>query len=192
MDVGYVRIDAKKKSTNEQVVALNAAGCERVIVESLSNDLCTSDLIKKPQRVGEQLSLCLDSLSAGDRLVVWELRQIGLSIRAMVHLLNRLRDAGIFFLSIDDQVDTSCQSEGGSRLTSAFEKLDTTLASERSARSIAIAKLKGRLNGRSLKAGPESIEVARVLINSGVSVRDAAKQTSVSQATLYRRVGAKS
>ena len=120
------------------------------------------------------------------------MRQLELPIRGVVHLINRLTSAGIYFSSLDDFIDTSEQSHGiATHLSAVFEKLDNTLASERSARSISIAKLKGRLTGRPLKSMPEGIEIARGLINSGVSVREAAKQTLISQATLYRRVGAK-
>lgn len=70
--VGYARISGASQNLDGQTDALNAAGCEKVFADTASGKLT-----ERPE-----LTLCLEYLRAGDRLVVWRLDRLGLVVAA--------------------------------------------------------------------------------------------------------------
>jgi Site-specific recombinases, DNA invertase Pin homologs len=63
MLVGYARVSTQDQNPALQLDALKATGCEKLFVEKASG----------AQRDRPELSAALDTLRAGDSLVVWKL-----------------------------------------------------------------------------------------------------------------------
>ena len=61
MKIGYARVSTNDQDTQLQLDALNAVGCERIYQEKQSG--------VKQDRL--ELQQCLNSLRAGDSLIVW-------------------------------------------------------------------------------------------------------------------------
>lgn len=197
MKIGYLRRDdfGDEVDSQRQRHRLEKAGCEYVFEDnSGSQAVFENAYLKKPQLARAQLSITLEALHPGDKLVVCRLIDIGLSVRGLAHLLDSLSSNDIYFASLDELIDTSETKTGNClpALSKSLSNLDVKLASERSEHSRAIAKAKGLTGGRPKLISQDILNQASLLIEGGTSVRQAATLVKgVSQATLYRRVGAK-
>lgn len=79
-----VRVSTSDQDAALQVDALQAAGCYRVFVDTISGAL-----EHRPE-----LDKLLDQLRPGDTLVVWRLDRLGRSIRHLIDQLQVLADRG--------------------------------------------------------------------------------------------------
>ena len=98
MLVGYARVSkADDQDTAAQVKALRKAGCKRIFEEKVSGGRWD-----RPQ-----LHKALEQLQEGDVLVVWKLDRLSRSLKDLLHIMERVRDAGAGFRSITEAVDTT-------------------------------------------------------------------------------------
>jgi DNA invertase Pin-like site-specific DNA recombinase len=180
MKVGYLRFSGVGRETADaQSTALKAAGCETLFRDDA-------------QSKGAELSKALESLKAGDILVVTKIDRLGKRIKGLVELLNDLQSRSVHFIAIEDGVDT--RTTDGAYLVGVIARLvlmDKALVSETTQLSLAIAKAKGRTGGRPPALTEEQKMQASKLISGGMPVRAVAKVIGSNQATLYRLIGAK-
>lgn len=66
MNIGYARVSTAEQNLTLQTDVLEAAGCERVFVETASG----------AQRDRRELERALDYMRPGDTLVVWKLDRL--------------------------------------------------------------------------------------------------------------------
>ncbi len=98
MRLGYARVSkAEEQDPAAQVAALRAAGCERIYEERASGG---------PWDCPE-LHRLLDHLREGDVLVVWKLDRLSRSLKDLLHLMERVHEAGAGFRSLTEAVDTT-------------------------------------------------------------------------------------
>src|SRR6516162_2869524 len=91
MLIGYARVSKlDQQDTRAQVKALKEAGCKRIYQENASGGRWD-----RPE-----LHRALDHLRQGDVLVVWKLDRLSRSLKDLLHVLGRVRDAGAGFLSL--------------------------------------------------------------------------------------------
>ena len=83
--------------TAAQVSALEAAGCDRVYEETASGGRWD-----RPQ-----LHRMLDHLREGDIVVVWKLDRLSRSLKDLLHILEKIDNAGANFRSLTETIDTS-------------------------------------------------------------------------------------
>ena len=122
----------------------------------------------------------------GDVLVVWRLDRLGRSLIHLVEVINGLRDAGIGFRSLQEQIDTT--SAGGRfylHILAALAEFERELISERTRAGMEAARRNGKHIGRPLKLTPQQVAMARDMIESRKETRRAvAARFDVSVATL--------
>ena len=83
MKIGYVRVSTQGQSFDLQIDALQQAGCEK-----LYREVGGGARTERPV-----LDQVVDSLRAGDVLVIWKLDRLGRSLKHLVELVNTLRNA---------------------------------------------------------------------------------------------------
>ncbi len=91
----------------------------------------------------------LDTLEAGDTLVVWKLDRLGRSTIHLLQLLSDLRDRGVDFQAITQGIDTT--TAVGRMLygqLAVFAEYERSLISERTKAGMAAAKARGVHVGR--------------------------------------------
>ena len=100
------------------------------------------------------LTKCLETLQAGDLLLVWRLDRLGRSMVHLVTLVEELQDRGIGFRSIcDGAIDTTTASgELVFNVFSALAQFERRLIQERTRAGLAAARARGPL-GRPAAAG---------------------------------------
>ena len=88
--VGYARVSSAEQSLALQQDALDQAGCGRTFSDVVSGAV--------EERAG--LAAALDSVRAGDTLVVWRLDRLGRTLRHLIAQLTALDAVGVGFRSL--------------------------------------------------------------------------------------------
>ena len=108
MKIGYVRVSTQGQSFDLQIDALQQAGCEK-----LYREVGGGARTERPV-----LDRVVDSLRAGDVLVIWKLDRLGRSLKHLVELVNTLKEREIGLQSLNDPIDTTTSQ--GRRSTSPW------------------------------------------------------------------------
>ena len=161
-----------------QVDALQAAGCYRVFVDTISGAL-----EHRPE-----LDKLLDQLRPGDTLVVWRLDRLGRSIRHLIDQLQVLADRGVGFRSLQETIDTT--SPGGRLVFHVFAALaefERDLIRERTNAGLAAARARGRTGGRPSSLSADQVKAARRMYEQkDMTVAQIGGVLGVSRTTIYR------
>jgi len=179
--VGYARISTADQSLAPQIDALKAAGCGEIFEDCVSG--------AKTDRPG--LNQALDHLRSGDTLIVWKLDRLG---RSMSHLIDTVRDLdqrGIGFRSLTEGIDTT--TSGGTlvfHLFGALAQFERDLIRERTRAGLSAAAARGRKGGRKAVVTAEKLKRAKMLIEKGLTVREAAARIKVGKTALYKAINA--
>ena len=96
--LGYARVSKGDEQNNAlQTKALRAAGCRRLFEEAASGGRWD-----RPE-----LHRLLDHLRNGDTVVVWKLDRLSRSLKDVLHIMERIRNAGAGFRSVTENIDTT-------------------------------------------------------------------------------------
>ena len=181
MIVGYARVSTGEQRLDLQVQALERMGCDRVFTDHGQSG---SDF----DRAG--LEAAMNSLVAGDMLMVWRLDRLGRSLVGLVGLMDKLGKRGIHFRSLSENIDTA--SSGGKlmfHMMAALAEFERSLISERTRAGMAAAKLKGTLLGRPKALTRDQVLKARYAIDRmHRSPSKVAKELNVCKRTLDRHL----
>ena len=179
--IGYARVSTKDQNLDVQLMALRDFGCEQLFFEKLSGTIA-----HRPQ-----LDACLSFLRQGDVLVVYKLDRLGRSLKNLIELLDGLKDRGVGFVSLQDNIST----EGAAgqlmlNILGAFAQFERDLILERTAEGRKAAKEKGVRFGRksAVNASTKAKEESCVkLYEIGTPVREIQKILGIgSSETIYR------
>jgi len=176
MKYGYARVSTNDQKADLQITALKSAGCEYIFTDTASGSSS-----KRPE-----LTRCLESLRAGDTLVVWKLDRLGRSLSQLVEVLASLQGKGIAFLSLTEAIDT--ESAAGrllGHMLAALAEFERTLIVERTQAGLKAAKKRGVKLGRRPSLSDDQRKHARELLDRGESPATVAKLLNVCRATLY-------
>jgi DNA invertase Pin-like site-specific DNA recombinase len=120
--VGYARVARAEESYQDQVDALDAAGCERIFV----------DVAGGPKAARPGLQDALDYLRENDELLVVSLDRLGPGTADVVRILNGLEARGIAFRAVRDGLEAGTEAGRGLfAVTLALATVEATTESER-------------------------------------------------------------
>ncbi|MGH8229101.1 MAG: recombinase family protein [Steroidobacteraceae bacterium] len=175
MKYGYARVSAEDQTSALQLAALKKAGCRTVFKDEGAS-------AQRPA-----LFRCLDTLRAGDTLVIWRLDRLGRSVLDLIHLLDGLSQRGVRFRSLAEAIDTNTAAGGAMlKMIGALAALEQSLIAERMRAGVKAAQRRGVKFGRKPKLSVPDIARARQLIDAGRRVQDVAALLNVGRVTLYR------
>ena len=177
MKIGYARVSTNEQNLDLQLDALKNAGCEKIFQDVASG--------AKTERPG--LDDALQHLREGDTLVVWKLDRLGRSLRHLIDVVTSLNDEGVFFLSLQESIDTS--SSGGKlifHIFGALAEFERDLIRERTLAGLAAARARGRVGGRPRVMDTNKLAMAKTLLASeSNSISEICKILGVSRSTYY-------
>jgi DNA invertase Pin-like site-specific DNA recombinase len=183
MNIGYARVSTEEQNLDLQLQALEAAGCVKVF-----KDHGLSGAARERPGLAEALA----HLKEGDVLVVWKLDRLGRSLPHLVEVIDALRQAGIGFRSLQEQIDTT--SAGGRfylHILAALAEFEREMISERTKAGMAAARRNGKHIGRPRKLTDAQIVRAQAMIDSGGKTRaSVAAMLDVDVTTLRRALRA--
>lgn len=167
-----------------QIDALKKAGCDYVVTEVGSG---------ADEKARPQLRHLMDSLSAGDSLVVWRLDRLARSVKELTEIANDLSVRRISLCSLNEMIDTT--TPHGRMIFHFFAMLaqfERDLISERTRAGLEAARARGRRGGRKRLLSPSQVAQARRwLIAKQMTQEQAARALGVSRATLSRALAGK-
>ncbi|GAL98701.1 DNA resolvase [Acetobacter tropicalis NRIC 0312] len=181
--LGYARVSKGDDQNNTmQIKALKVAGCRRLFEETASGGRWD-----RPE-----LQRLLDQLREGDTLVVWKLDRLSRSLKDMLHIMERIGNAGAGFRSITENIDTTTPAgRMMMQMVGAFAEFERAMIRERTSAGLAAARAEGRIGGRRKKLDAvKRREIAESVISGRKSGADMARLYGVSQPTVSRIVAA--
>ena len=181
MKIGYVRVSKQEQHEALQIDALKEAGCEKWFVDKMTGS--------KAERKG--LDEALAYVRPGDTFVVWKLDRAGRSLTHLIELLKGLKERGIEFISLTEQIDTT--TPGGKlifHLMGALAEFERDLIRERTNAGLAAARARGLVGGRprKLKTNGKVALAQRMFADQSHSISEICAALGISRATLYRYV----
>jgi DNA invertase Pin-like site-specific DNA recombinase len=176
--VGYARVSRGDEQNNAlQAKALRGAGCRRLFEEAASGGRWD-----RPE-----LHRMLDQLRVGDTVVVWKLDRLSRSLKDVLHIMDRIADAGAGFRSVTENIDTT--TPAGRMMMQMVGSFERAMIRERTSAGIAAARAEGRVGGRRKKLdAAKRREIAESVITGRKSGADMARLYNVSQPTVSRIV----
>jgi DNA invertase Pin-like site-specific DNA recombinase len=145
MLLGYARVSTNEQDTAAQVSALKSAGCEKIFREKASGGRWD-----RPE-----LHRLLDQLRKGDIFVCWRLDRISRSVRDILMIMERIKEAEAGFKSLTEAIDTTTVSGTMMmQLIAVFAQFERSVLAERTKAGLDAARKQGRIGGRRPKLRP--------------------------------------
>jgi DNA invertase Pin-like site-specific DNA recombinase len=179
MLVGYMRVssDSDRQTTDLQRDALLAAGVDE---RHLFSDRASGAKDDQPG-----LIKALGFVRGGDCLVVWKLDRLGRSLPHLLKIVTGLRDQGVGFRSLTEQMDTTTpHGELLFHIFGALAQYERALTRERVRAGLAAARRRGRRGGRPPAVDPEKLESIVAALENGMSKAAVCRAFGLPRSTL--------
>ena len=183
MLLGYARVSKADEQNNAlQAKALRTAGCRKLFEEAASGGRWD-----RPE-----LHRMLDQLREGDTVVVWKLDRLSRSLKDVLHIMERIADAGAGFRSVTENIDTTTPAgRMMMQMVGSFAEFERAMIRERTSAGLAAARAEGRVGGRRRKLDTaKRREIAESVISGRKTGAEMARLYGVSQPTVSRIVAA--
>ncbi|MCP3425845.1 recombinase family protein [Rothia sp. AR01] len=176
---GYARVSTADQNTVDQERMLRQAGCELVF-----RDVASGERASRPG-----LNEMLASLGHGDSVTVVRLDRLGRSMLHTASLVDKFRNEGVSFRSLNDGIDAGTPAGGLMiGLLASIAQYERELIRERTTAGLRTARAQGRYGGRPRAIDGPLGKRLRELIDRGFRPPEIAKQVGVSRTTAYKYV----
>src|ERR1700730_1815602 len=178
MKLGYGRVSTNEQDTAAQVSALKSAGCEKIYREKASGGRWD-----RPE-----LQRLLDQMGKGDILIVSRLDRLSRSLRDLLMIMERIKEAEAGFRSLTEAIDTTTAPRRMMmQMVGAFAKFERAILRERTKAGLDAARKEGRVGGRRPKLRPNEQDEIVTMVSTGIkTAADAARLFNVHPATVSR------
>ena len=179
--IGYARVSkADNQDPAAQVQALTAAGCKpkHLFVERASGGRWD-----RPQ-----LHKALEHLREGDVLVVWKLDRLSRSLKDLLRILDRVREAGAGFRSLTEAIDTTTPAGRMlMQMLGSFAEYERAMIRERTRAGLSAARERGSVPGRKAKlSAAQQAEVIRQVQAGEKTAAEVARLFGVHRSSISR------
>ena len=180
MEVGYARVSTEEQNEARQLNAFEERGITKVFIDKQSG----KD-INRPQ-----LKAMLEYVREGDVVIVESYSRLSRSTADLLHLVQQLKEKGVRFVSLKEQIDTT--TPAGEFMMKVFASLadferQQLLQCQRE--GIAIAKAEGKYKGKPKMKIDEAVfraECAKWLEGKQTAVKTM-ERLGLKPNTFYRR-----
>src|SRR2546426_177930 len=176
MLIGYARVSTNEQNLDLQRDALRKAG---VTAKNIFTDKITGTKAERPG-----LAQALSHLRESDTLVVWRLDRLGRSLKHLIETVTALKQQGIAFKSITENIDTSTATgQLVFHLFGALAEFERNLINERTLAGLEAARARGRKGGRPrLKSAVGKVAMAKKLYRDRtLSIPEICKTLNISK-----------
>ena len=131
------------------------------------------------------LATALAFLEPGDCLVVWKLDRLGRSLSHLLTTVNELKDRGVAFRSLTEQMDTTTpQGEFLLHVFGALAQFERSLTQERVRAGLAAARRRGRRGGRPVAIDTEKMAAVVAALEGGAMKAAVCRTFGIKRSTL--------
>jgi DNA invertase Pin-like site-specific DNA recombinase len=132
----------------------------------------------------------LRQLREGDVVVVWKLDRLSRSLKDLLHLMERIKEADAGFRSLTESIDTTTPAgRMMMQMVGSFAEFERAMIRERTSAGLALARAEGRMGGRRRKLTErQRSEIAESVLAGRKSGAEMARLYKVSQPTVSRIV----
>jgi len=181
-DYIYSRVSTKEQNSQSQSKELLQSYPDATVYEEKQSG---KDIINRP--VFREL---LNTVKAGDRIIVRELSRVGRSTQDILALFEELEAKGVAVIIKDLQIDsTSATGKMVLTIMASVSQMERELMLERQKAGIDEAKHSGKYKGK--QTSPLTIKKCKEALSyvkTGMSKEKAAKAAGVGIASLYRYI----
>lgn len=175
--LGYARVATGDDALEEQVTVLKDYGCDKIFTDDRSS--------KMNQREG--LKALLDYAREGDVVIVIKLDRFARSIQDLQQTTEELRERGIHFISLTQNIDTSKDPDDAVfNWIEIFSEFERELHSERIKLGIENAREKGIKLGRTEADLQMKEKAFDMYCTEEFTMKEIVQETGLSRATIYR------
>lgn len=178
MILGYARVSTEDQTLDGQLDALTAAAAGRIYADRISGTA----------RSRPELDRMLDSLRAGDVVVVTKYDRLARSLRDLLDIVDQVQARGAGFRSLAEDIDTT--TPAGRLVFHVFASIaqfERERIAERTREGLAAARARGRVGGRPPALSPaQKDEVRRLRDGEGRRLSEIAALFRVSVKTVRR------
>ncbi|MEM6812654.1 MAG: recombinase family protein [Pseudomonadota bacterium] len=177
--IGYVRVSTNSQSCEPQLTLLKQHGCDRIF---------SDDGISGMNTKRDGLNTALETLKAGDTLIVWKLDRLARSLGYLCTLLDDFTERDIGFISLSDGINTTTHSgKLICQILGAIAEFERSIIIERTVLGIDNARRQGKKFGRPYKLTESDLKSAHYMIyKDGMDIKSVADTFKVSVLTLRR------
>lgn len=177
--IGYASTSTLEQDGELQVDALRRAGAGKVYIDYGVTGV---------RSMRPNLESMLDQIHVGDKVIVWKMDELALSMPRLVQLVADFFERGVTFRSLSEGVDTSAPN--GAAVADVFSALavfERGIVRDRTGKGLSAARARGRSGGRPSLLNEAAVISAKEMHSAGVmSPKDIAAALGVSVPTLYR------
>ncbi len=176
MKIGYARVSTEDQNLDLQIDALKEKKCDHICKEKMSGTIHDRPALDE----------ALNFMRKGDTLVVWKLDRLGRSLRHLIEVINNLMDKGMYFMSLQENIDTT--STSGKlifHIFAALAEFEREIISERTKAGLKAARVRGRMGGRPKKLNEEQAQmVKKMWIDHTITIDEICRTFDRSRSTL--------
>ncbi|MCQ4086442.1 recombinase family protein [Saccharibacillus sp. JS10] len=179
MIIGYMRPSQDDPNCENQNQLLKRKSCDRILKEEHSS---------AKQRI--QFDKLMNTVEAGDILVVTRLFSLADSMKHLADLLKKLEQKKVNLYSLNENINT--QDGSGYHFlehVKALLDLQADLTSEQTKKGMDEAKEKGTKLGRPRKLDANVMKAIQMYESKEFSIAEIREKTGISKTTLYRYLG---
>lgn len=179
--IGYARTTITDNDLDAQIKILSDFGCDEVYHESFD--------IANGKPLISELETVLNSLEAGDTLVICRLNRLGRSTRQLTELTQTFKGSGIHLVSLDEEIDTRHpMGEIYFKLMNGLASMECDLITERTLIGLNNARKKGKIGGRP-KIDTRTVQKIRHLYHEKKeTIQFISSKCNVSVGTCYKYI----
>lgn len=157
--IGYARVSTADQNPDMQITALKRYGVpdHLIFTEKASGGTMKRPAFARALKTAQH---------PGSEFVVWKLDRLGRTVPIILETLETLRDRGVRFVSLTEQIDVSSPTgHAFMQFSAMMAELERNLIIERTNAGIQRARERGKMAGRKPSMTPERIAMAERLLS---------------------------
>lgn len=189
MKYGYARVSTIDQNIETQIEQLKANGCEIIFQEKITG---------RSKDVRTELNKLLNTVKAGDTVVITKIDRIARNMRDGLEIINTLREKGVAIHVLNmGLIDNTPVGELILNVLLAVAQFEVDMIRERQREGIEQAKKRGVYKGRPKQytdRNPNLKHAIELFINrdkNGKTVKEICQITGIGRSTLYREIKAR-
>ncbi|MDO0825996.1 recombinase family protein [Desulfosporosinus nitroreducens] len=179
MVFGYCRVSTEQQNLERQLDLLRKYTCDEILTEKMTGT-------KSDRPV---LNLLKEKIREGDIIIIESLTRLGRSTKDLIELVEYFNSKGVNLISLKEHLDsTTATGKAMIGMLSVMAQFERDLIAERTREGLKSARARGRVGGRPKKDEKAINKAIKLYDSQEYSIKEIVDMTSISQATLYRRI----